>query len=474
MSGDSDPVLDAAEPVGRDAVVVRGGDVVTMDAGRRVLRGGSVVIVGDAIAAVGSSTELAAEYPDADVVDATGCIVTPGLVNAHQHFTGDPMVRCCIPDDLTSDVAIFDWAVPVHGAHTSADDRLSSTLTAIEAVSNGVTTLVEAGTVGDADAVAAGMLDVGVRGTVGVWGWDVEGGPFAAPANEVIDRQRAVVEAHPAGGQVEGWVTLVGHDLASDELWAAAADLARELDTGFTFHMSPASSDTDHYLARSGKRPLVHLDDLGVLGPNALVGHGVWLDDDEVDLVLERRVGVASCPWAYLRLAQGITHAGRHVELVERGGRVALGCDAHNAGDSVDILRAAALLSGLAKDRALDPTKLGADEAFALATIAGAEAIGLDHRIGSIEVGKQADIVLHRTDVPGGFPVGDLSHHLVWGTDGRTVRDVFVAGRRVVDDGRVITVDVDQVRTEVDQRRRSLIDRAGIVPVSRWSDVDAR
>lgn len=460
--------------MGQSVTIVRGGDVVTMDAARRVLRGGSVVVSGDRIVAVGSTTELAAAYPDATVVDASGCIVTPGLVNAHQHFTGDPMVRCCIPDDLTSDVAIFDWAVPVHGAHTSDDDRLSSTLTAIEAASNGVTTLVEAGTVGDADAVAAGMLDVGVRGTVGVWGWDVEDGPFAAPADEVLDRQRAVVEAHPAGGQVEGWVTLVGHGLASDELWAGAGELSRELGTGLTFHMSPASGDADHYLAHAGKRPLVHLDDLGVLGPNALVGHGVWLDDDEVQLVLDRRVAVASCPWAYIRLAQGITHAGRHVELVERGGRVALGCDAHNAGDSVDILRAAALLSGLAKDRALDPTKLGADEAFALATIAGAEAIGMDDRIGSIEIGKQADLVVHRTDVPGGFPVGDISHHLIWGTDGRTVRDVFVAGRRVVEDGRVVTVDVETIRSEVHDRRRSLIERAGITPVHRWPDVDAR
>jgi 5-methylthioadenosine/S-adenosylhomocysteine deaminase len=445
-----------------------------MDPQRRVLRGGSVVITGDVITAVGSTTELAAAHPEATVVDATGCLVTPGMVDAHQHCTGDPMVRCCIPDDLTSDVAIFDWAVPIHAAHTADDDRVSAALTAIEAVSNGVTTLVEAGTVGDADAVAGSMVDVGVRGTVGVWGWDVEDGPFAAPADEVLDRQRAVVERYPAGGLVEGWVTLVGHGLASDELWAGAGELSRTLGTGLTFHMSPAASDAVHYLERTGKRPLVHLDELGVLAANVLVGHGVWLDDDEVDLVLDRDVAVASCPWAYLRLAQGITHAGRHAELLARGGRVALGCDAHNAGDSVDILRAAALLSGLAKDVALDPTELGADRAFALATIDGAAAIGLGDRIGSLEVGKQADVVVHRTDVPGGFPVGDVAHHLVWGTDGRTVRDVFVAGRRVVADGAVVTVDVDEIRSEVADRRTSLLQRAGITPQHRWPDVDAR
>lgn len=460
-------------------LVVRGGDIVTMNPTRDVLRGGSVVIDGDVIVALGSTSELAQRHPDAEVVDARGCIVTPGLVNAHQHLTGDPLVRCCIPDDLTSDESIFDWAVPIHARHTSADDAVSATVAVVEAVANGVTTIVEAGTVGDADAVVAAMAAVGVRGTIGVWGWDVEDGPFAAPADEVLDRQRAVVERYrpagdPQGGLVEGWVTLVGHGLASDELFAGAAELSRALGTGLTFHMSPSASDPETYLARTGRRPLVHLDRLGVLADNVLIAHGVWLDDAEIDLVLERRTAIAACPWAYLRLAQGVTRAGRHGELVERGGRVALGCDSANAGDTDDILRAASLFSGLAKDGSGDPTRVGADAAFGLATIDGAAAIGMADRIGSVEVGKQADLVVHETTRPGAHPVGDLAHHLVWGTDGRTVRDVFIAGRRIVENGRIVTIDIDALRSEVAERRASLLDRAGITVRPRWPEIDAR
>src|SRR4029077_15830188 len=115
-----------------------------------------------------------------------------------------------------------------------------------------------------ADRVADALRTVGLRATLGVWGWDIEDAPFTAPAAGVLERQRKVIDAYPSGGLVEGWVTLVGHDLASDELLAGAADLAREVGTGMTMHLSPTSSDPERYLERTGRRPVEHLDDLDV------------------------------------------------------------------------------------------------------------------------------------------------------------------------------------------------------------------
>ncbi len=455
-------------------VIVAGGDVVTMSPRREVLVGGSVVIQGDRIVGVGSTSQLSADHPDATVVDARNCVVTPGMIDAHQHLTGDPLVRCCIPDLLPPGASIFEWSVPLHAAHLPADDEVAATLTAVEALSNGVTTVVEAGTVAHLDRVVAGLDATGIRATVGVWGWDIDDGPFTAPAPEVLARQRAVIERYPpAGGLVEGWVTLVGHDLASDELLAGAAELARGLGTGMTMHLSPTSSDPERYLDRMGRRPVEHLAALGVLGRHLLVAHGVWLDDAEVDLILETDTAIAYCPWAYLRLGQGVAANGRHAEIVERGGRVALGCDAANASDSLDILRTAALAAGLARDARLAPTRFGAHQVFELATIAGAEAIGMGDRIGSIEVGKQADLVIHRTDTPGWAPRGDVGMQLVWGTDGRSVRDVFVAGRRVVTDGVVTSVDVDALADEAAARQRDLLERAGLDVPHVWPHRDA-
>ena len=234
-------------------LIITGGDVVTMNGTRQVLVGGSVAVSDGLIVAVGSTAEVRAAHPQATVIDATDCVVTPGMVNAHQHLTGDPLVRSCIPDLLPPGASIFEWSVPIHGEHTADDDELSATLSAIESAQNGVTTVVEAGTVAHPDRVAKAMQAVGIRGTIGTWGWDIEQGPFIGTVAEVLARQQAVIEAFPRGGLVEGWVTLVGHDLASDALLTGAAELARAAGTGMTMHLSPTSSDPERYLARTGR-----------------------------------------------------------------------------------------------------------------------------------------------------------------------------------------------------------------------------
>ena len=109
-----------------EKLIVAHGDVVTMNPTRDVLLGGSVVIDGSVLLAVGPTTTLLAEHPDARVIDARGCVVTPGMINAHQHFTGGPLVRSCIPDLLASGESIFSWSVPIHGAHSPDDDEVSA------------------------------------------------------------------------------------------------------------------------------------------------------------------------------------------------------------------------------------------------------------------------------------------------------------------------------------------------------------
>ncbi len=471
---DADTTHDLLQPADGLVTIIHGGDVVTMNAAREVLVGGAIVVAGATIVAAGGTTELRARYPRAAHVDVTGCVVTPGLVDAHQHLTADPLLRCCIPDLIDSTTAIGSWAIPLHAALEPGDDETAAMLASVEALTNGVTTVVEAGTVAHPDRVAAALRATGIRAAIGVWGWDVGDGPHVAPAAEVLARQRDLVETYRDDPLIDGWVTLVGHDLASDDLLTGAADLARTLGTGMTMHLSPTRADPDAYVARTGRRPVQHLADLGVLGAHLLIAHAVWLDDDEIDLVLRTDTAIAACPWAYLRLGQGVTQRGRHHEIVARGGRLALGCDSGNAGDAIDVLRAAAAMVGIARDAALDPLHLGADTAFALATIDGARAVGMNDRIGSLEPGKQADIVVHRTDTPAWSPRGDTALQLVWGTDGRTVRDVWVAGRHVVADGRVTTVDTVALATEATERRRHLLARAGVSITSRWPHVDAR
>jgi 5-methylthioadenosine/S-adenosylhomocysteine deaminase len=449
--------------------LVVGRDVITMNARREIVRDGAVAVVGGEIVAVDKAAELRRRYPGARELGDPDAVVTPGFVNAHHHLTGDRLVRSAIPDELAPGESIFTWAVPVHAHHSPDDDELSATLAAAEQVEQGFTTIVEAGAVAHPDRVAAGLRRVGVRATVGTWGWDVDDAPYAAPAAEVLARQTDVVERYADDPLVTGWVTLVGHDLMSDELLTGASELARARGVGITFHISPHGGDAAAYLQRTGVRPLVHFERLGALGPHVLLAHAVHLDDDEADVVLRTRAAIAYTPWAYLRLGQGVSAAGRHAALSLAGGRIALGCDSENAGDAVDPLRVIALAAGIAKDQVSDPTRFGAHAAFEWATIAGAEAIGMADRIGSLEVGKRADVVVHDTSSLVWAPrSADPVLQLVWAGSGTAVREVLVDGRLVVRDGRGTAVDHAALRVEAATAAPALLERAGIRPPSRW------
>jgi 5-methylthioadenosine/S-adenosylhomocysteine deaminase len=121
-------------------LLIVGGDVVTMDCARRVLSGATLAVSGDSIAALGTAEDLRARFPGAREIDASGCVVIPGLVNAHQHTTVDPLVRSMIPDHLGSQESIFDWIVPLHARADGDDDELAATITAVECLSRGITT----------------------------------------------------------------------------------------------------------------------------------------------------------------------------------------------------------------------------------------------------------------------------------------------------------------------------------------------
>lgn len=438
---------------------------MTMADGVSPMTGGAVAVRGDRIVAVGLAAELTERFTPAETIGGAGTVVMPGLVNAHQHLTGDRLIRSTIPDDLGLDEALTQWALPSHAAHTGDLDELSATLSLIEGVTNGITFTVEAGTVAHPDRVLAAFDAVGVGGTLGSWGWDVGGGIHSGSVDEVLDRQRHVAALTADHDRVNGWVTLVGHDLMSDELVIAAGNLAREIGTGITFHMSPSGADQRAYRKRTGRRPLDHLAELGVLGDHVLIAHAVHIDDRELDLILDHDVAVASCPWAYLRLGQGVTRSFRHPNLLHHGGRVALGCDSENAGDAIDILLTARLFAGLTKDVAGDPAAFSADRALRLATIDGARAVGMGGEIGSLEVGKRADVVVVDATVPAWTPhADDPTIGLVWASDGRAVREVVASGRVVVRDGRCITVDHRAFTSEAHQAHQLVVSKCGAHP----------
>ena len=460
----SDDALPAA-----DFLIVNG-DVVTMDPERRVLLGGAVAVAGERILEVGATGDLKAKYPGTRIVDARGGVVTPGMINGHQHITNGVLIRSCVPDNWSSEKIINEWSVPLTKSISPEVEELSATITAAQSALSGVTMSIEAGTLAFPDRLAAGVTTVGVRATTGLFASSTPGRPCCGPnTDEVLDYQRQMLEAFPPGGLVSGWVTLIGHNTASDELLVGAADLAREHGVGMTMHLSPMRHDPEDYLSRFNRRPVEHLHDIGVTGRHLLLAHGVWFDDAEVELAIESGTAVAYCPMSYMRSGQGVTSQSKHAKMFLGGGRVCLGCDSFHA----DILRQGVVAAGLAKDMEQDPAWFGAHEAFEMATIRGAEAIGMDHLIGSLEAGKMADIVIYDSDSPDWVAKGDRILQLIWDTDGRSVRDTFVAGRQIVRDGECLTVDLPSLKDMAMRHQADILARTGLTVPHRWPHIQA-
>ncbi len=476
VTRDSGPARDPSTGAERVDLVVEGGLVVTMDAARRVLADATVAVRDGMVVAVGPSADLAGQFVATARLDARRRVVVPGLVNAHLHVSTEPITRGVVPDDTSFEENVFGWLSPLAAALGEEDERLSAQLGAAECLRSGTTCFLDAGTGWHLDAVVDGLGEAGIRAQVGRRTWDRPATPekFRQTTSQAVANLTDALDRHGAGaatdGRVRATAILVGHTTCTDDLWRAARSLADEHRVGLSFHMSPAPGDARQFLAETGERPVVHLDRLGVLGDDVVLVHGVHLDDEEVRLLGERGCSVAHCPTTALKVAYGVSQVGRMPELVAAGANLCIGTDGANAANAADLYRAAYLVAGLWKDARRDPSVFPATEVFAMATRGGARALGLDHEIGSIEVGKRADLVLHDRDRPEWTPLHDVANQLVYSADGRSVHTVLVDGRIVVDAGRLVTVDEERLYAAAEVAARRVLGRLGRRPVGRWPE----
>ncbi len=229
--------------------------------------------------------------------------------------------------------------------------------------------------------------------------------------------------------------------------------------------------DPEGFLASFGQRPMVHLNELGVLGPNVILTHAVHVDDEELALLASTGTSVSHCPTTALKVSYGVTQIGKFPEMAAAGINVAIGTDGNNASNYHDLMRATYLVAGLFKDARRDPTIFPAEEAFAMATRNGARGLQAEHEIGSIEVGKKADLVLHDTNRPEWRPLHNVANQLVWSADGRGVHTVFVDGRQVVQNYRCTTIDEDDLLRRAQIAGDGIRQRSGLPDRAKWPTI---
>ncbi|MGH1489555.1 MAG: amidohydrolase family protein [Acidimicrobiales bacterium] len=457
------------EPI--DTLIV-GSHVVTVNATRDIIRDGAVAIRGSEIVGVGKRSVLEELYKPKQVVGGDRFVVTPGLVNTHIHITGEPLTRGYVPDDTPFEENVFMWLCPLYAVYTAAEERLSAQLAAVEMLKSGTTTFLEAGTIRFLDEVIDGLVEVGIRGRVGKWVWDLPPEPDVYKQDtdqSIAFLQRQLTEfASVADGRLGAWSILVGHTTCSDPLWKAARELADEHSVGMSFHMSPAKLDPEGFVAEFGQRPMIHLAELGVLRDDVAITHCVQVDDSELQVMAETGVSVAHCPTTALKVSYGVTQVGKMPEMMQMGMNVSIGTDGNNASNYSDLMRATYLVAGLFKDARQDPQMFPAEMAYEMATIGGAKTMQMQDSIGSLEVGKKADVVLHDTDRPEWSPLLNVMNQLVWSADGRGVHTVFVDGHKVVENGQMTTIDEGTFYSRCQVAGEAITARSGLPDKSKW------
>jgi cytosine/adenosine deaminase-related metal-dependent hydrolase len=460
------------EPPPRQAVdtLISGALIVTMDAERRVIGDGAVAILGDRIVAIGKSETVASQVEARETVDGRGFVVTPGLINTHVHVTGDPLIRGFIPEDLDFMEVVFGWATRLHQAQTPDDQRLAAQLAAVEMLRSGTTCFLEAGTILALDEVADSLRQTGIRGLVSEWVMDRAFDP-ADDQTALTDKALRTLEdeivRHPLRDDtlIAAWPSLVGHQTNTDTTWRFAKQLADQHGLGVSAHMSPSALDAEWFLANTGRRPVEHLAELGVLGPNVNLTHAAHLDAREVAVLAASAANVAHCPAAALKGGYGVTAIGLFPEMAASGVNLTLGTD---AGVSGDLMRCMSLAAGLFRDARQDNRLFPPTKILEMATVNAARTLQMSDRIGSLEVGKKADLVMHDTDRPEWRPLLNVIAQLVWSADGRGVHSVWVDGRRVVEAYRVTTLDEHRLYAEGQVAAGALIARTGLPDRQVW------
>ena len=472
--------MNAKSPI--DLAVVHG-YVVTMDDDRRVFRDGAVAVADREIVAVGTTAEVLAAYEPARTIDARGGVVHPGFVETHTHVTYH-LGRAAVPDTLQFHEIEPRFFQPYLNALDDDDEHASALLACFEMVRNGTTCFLEAGTAFSPAAVAAAAEAIGMRGLVAdPFLWDVtenEDGYSALGLDRApADTRRALDllgnelwRNRDPDALVRGHVAVQGMGSATDELERAAKAAADEAGVVLNQHQSYYQVDVAGDDARHGRHPLVHLHDIGVLGDNCVFAHMNIVRDDEVAPIVDSDMSIAWCPGASMTWAVGGTLHGRHAELYHRGVNVALGSDSSNWGYRFDVGLQGYLAVLTARERSGDRAALVAEDALTMATVNGARAVGLADRIGSLEPGKRADLVIRAPDVPEAHPVHDPIIGLVYSARSKSVHTVVIDGRVVLEGGRPTLIDADAIFTAVARSTRTVFDRMGYRIEPRWKPVD--
>ncbi len=437
--------------------------LLTVDDRRRIIRDASILIEGDTIAAVGKAVDLADRGADR-LIDAREMVVIPGMTNGHMHVSYAHAVRGIFPDDVEDRLA---YVFQMQSAMTAEEEHDTTLLGLVELLKGGTTCFVDPGSTRFLDAALPAYEAAGCRVMTGEHVTDLDNA-LNLPIYDTDEALRRTAQSIQKvqgllNGRVRGWAMPFSLQVCSPDLLQGALRIARDADTLLTLHhfgglLGSAAEDL----------PTARLHELDLLGDRTVLSHVMNLADEEVDLIASSGTKAVMCPSTVLKGGGGIAQGGRLPELLAAGVDVALGTDSVNSSNYLDMVRTMNLAAVVYKDSRQDPSQISAETALELATIRGARALGIDDLVGSIEVGKRADVVLFDTRRAEWRALTDPVRNLVYSATADSVDTVLVDGQVVVQGGRPTFTDEWRLIQTVEAHGTRIRERTGVGWETAW------
>jgi 5-methylthioadenosine/S-adenosylhomocysteine deaminase len=435
------------------SLIVNNGITITVDGARRVLSPGSVAIDGAHIVAVDTPAAIAARFKAADTIDATGRVVMPGLINTHTH-AAMVMYR-----GLGNDLALMDWLqkyiFPAEGKTVSPEFvRIGTRLAALEMIQSGTTLFADMYYF--EEEVARVTKAAGLRGVLGQTVIEFPVPDARTPADAI---RRTEVFAKEFDHDELITPSIAPHSVYTLDATtlAAVSGLAKKLMIPIQIHLAETSAEIGLSEDRHKMRPVAVLERLNFWAPTTLAAHGVWINDDEIAVLKRRDVGVANNPESNMKLASGTAPV---LKYRGAGVNVGLGTDGAASNNDLDMFEAMRQAAFQQKLVNMDPTAISAPEALEMATIGGAAALGRRQRLGSLEAGKLADLIIVSVSRARQQPLFDPVAQIVYTTRGDDVETTIVNGRILMRDRKLLTLDeavvLREARAAADQVRKAV------------------
>lgn len=419
-------------------LLINGGTIVTMDGDRLILEDGAVVVKGDVISAIGFRTDLEKKYTADQTIDARGKLVLPGFINGHTHV---PMTLFRgLHDDVTLDEWLHKYIFPAEAKNVTEEFvRWGTRLAAAEQIRGGITTFADMYYF--EDAVAEETKKAGMRAVLGETFID-----FPAPDNKDEAQMLAYTEKFLMRWQNDPLIHAAPapHSIytCSQKTLQDAAALARKYHAPILIHVAEMKKELDDSRAKNGTTPVQYLNKIGVLGPDLVAAHCIFVDDTDRKLLAEKQVGCVHNPSSNMMLASGVSPV---PELRAAEVAVGLGTDGPaGSNNDLDVMEEMDLAAKLQKITKMNPLALGAKAVVEMATIDGAKALHMEKEIGSLEAGKKADVIVISLNEPNAVPMYDVYAQLAYALKGSDVETVVIGGRVVMREHQLLTVKEEE------------------------------